>query len=80
MQYKQPLIFKIVPWFIGICFVLVIGSIVFNVTQAVNGNSEYSFGLNGVTESRCISGYKHTISPDGSMRQVITEFGKGQPC
>jgi hypothetical protein len=39
-----------------------------------------SFGINGITEVRCIEGYKFVISQDGVTKQILDEFGKGAKC
>ena len=39
-----------------------------------------SWGLNGMTESRCIEGYKFIIDQKGNSRQILDEFGKGVKC
>ena len=66
--------------FIGFVFAIVVLVTIFNGYHALNGNNEYSFGLNGVTELRCIGGYKFVINQDGTLRQVLSEFGKGVSC
>jgi type II secretory pathway pseudopilin PulG len=43
-------------------------------------NSAVSWGINGMTESRCIEGYKFIVSQDGNARQILDEFGKGARC
>ena len=45
---------------------------------AVNGN--VSVGINGITESRCIEGYKFVVGDGGQARQILDEFGKGVRC
>lgn len=46
----------------------------------LSGNSNISIGINGVTEARCIEGYKFIINQDGHTRQILDEFGKGVRC
>jgi prepilin-type N-terminal cleavage/methylation domain-containing protein len=43
-------------------------------------NSSISMGWNGVTEVRCIEGYKFVVGENGSARQVMDEAGKGMRC
>lgn len=45
----------------------------------VSGNN-VSWGVNGMTESRCIENYKFIVSQDGNTRQILDEFGKGVRC
>ncbi len=44
------------------------------------GNSNISIGINGMTESRCIEGYKFVIGQEGHARQILDELGKGVKC
>ena len=44
------------------------------------GNNNISWGVNGMTESRCIEGYKFVIGERGQPRQILDEFGKGVKC
>ena len=45
------------------------------------GNSnKISWGINGMTESRCIEGYKFIVGQEGQARQILDEFGKGVRC
>ena len=44
------------------------------------GNTSISWGINGMTESRCIEGYKFVIGEGGQPRQILDEFGKGVRC
>ena len=61
--------------------VILIGvSIAVNIVGAINGNSEYSFGLNGIVETRCQGGYKVVINQEGHIVQLLDSFGKGVRC
>ena len=44
------------------------------------GSSSISWGINGMTEERCIGGYKHAIGEGGQARQIMDEFGRGVKC
>ena len=59
---------------------LIVLSVIANAAGLASGNSNVSWGLNGMTESRCIEGYKFIVSQDGSARQILDEFGKGARC
>ena len=76
--------FTLIELFIAIVFVLIVVAILFQVVMGVSGsnsgNREYSWGLNGMTEVRCIGGYKFIVNQDGSVRQVMDEFAKGVKC
>ena len=60
--------------------ITIIGGIATGVVGAINGNSNVSFGINGMTEARCIEGYKFIINQDGHTKQILDEFGKGVRC
>jgi hypothetical protein len=45
-----------------------------------NNTGNVSWGVNGMTESRCIENYKFIVSQDGNARQILDEFGKGVKC
>jgi hypothetical protein len=62
--------------------VLVIFALLFIIVwaQIENPSSNVSWGINGMTEERCIGGYKHVIGEGGQARQIMDEFGKGVKC
>jgi prepilin-type N-terminal cleavage/methylation domain-containing protein len=63
--------------------IVIIGIVILTVFGAVNGYKEgnsISWGINGMTEVRCIDGYKFVIGDMGQARQVMDEFGKGVKC
>lgn len=69
---------------IELMVIIVIGMIFLSLVAtgigAMNGNSTISFGINGMTEVRCIDGYKFVVGEQGQARQVLDEFGKGARC
>lgn len=72
--------FTLIELMIGLVFVLIVG---ITVIGAVNGSSQgntISWGVNGMTEMRCIDGYKFVVGKHGQARQVMDEFGKGVKC
>ena len=50
------------------------------IVGTTRGNSNVTWGVNGMTESRCIEGYKFIVGQDGQARQILDEFGKGVRC
>ena len=63
--------------------IAILGILVSIGLGAVNGSSQgntISWGINGMTEMRCIDGYKFVIGDQGQARQVMDEFGKGIRC
>ena len=70
---------------IELMIVIAIGGILIAIALPVimgtsGGTSNISWGVNGVTESRCIEGYKFVIGEHGQPRQILDEFGKGVRC
>lgn len=69
---------------IEIMVLVVIGATVILIAMPLlfgtSGNSNVSIGINGVTESRCIEGYKFVMDQKGNARQILDEFGKGVRC
>lgn len=43
-------------------------------------NNDFSYGVNGLTETRCIAGYKHVVGEQGQARQILDENGRGVKC
>ncbi len=69
---------------IELMVVVVVGlTILLMIAGAVggaNGGNTISWGINGMTESRCIEGYKFVVGEHGNPRQILDEFGKGVRC
>jgi len=72
--------FTLIELMIAVIFILCIVMMVAGVSSGLNGSSNISWGVNGMTESRCIEGYKFIVSQDGNARQILDEFGKGARC
>ena len=73
--------FTLIELMICIAFVgilLAIAAPVFFGAAPNSGN--ISIGFNGLTESRCIEGYKFVVGEHGQARQILDEFGKGVKC
>ena len=51
-----------------------------NIVMGTAVGSSVSWGVNGMTESRCIEGYKFVIGENGTPRQILDELGKGVRC
>lgn len=52
------------------------------IKGAVTGTqtADLTWGINGVTESRCIDGYRFIVGQDGGARQIMDEMGRGVRC
>ncbi len=73
--------FTLIELMICIAIVGIIASIaVPAIMGTTGGTTNISWGINGVTESRCIDGYKFVIGEHGQARQILDEFGKGVRC
>lgn len=72
--------FTLIETMIAFVFIGIIFTILVNAVGFASGNSSVSFGINGMTESRCIEGYKFIINQDGHTKQILDEFGKGVRC
>jgi hypothetical protein len=72
--------FTLIETMIGVVFVLTIGLMVIGVVNGSAQGNTVSWGINGMTEMRCIEGYKFVIGEHGQARQVMDEFGKGVKC
>jgi hypothetical protein len=66
--------------FIGVAIALLFASVVMGISGTAGSSSTLSFGVNGLTEMRCINGFMFMVGQDGGARQVLDEFGKGARC
>ena len=67
----------IVLVFIGILATIVV--LAFFGHGSTQGN-KMSFGLLGLTETRCIRGYEFVVGANGSTQQVLNAQGGGVKC
>lgn len=72
--------FTLVEFLFVVVGVMLFVTMVANVAGFMSGKSTVSFGINGMTEMRCIDGYRFVIGEHGQARQVLDEFGKGAKC
>lgn len=76
--------FTLIEMMIGVVFLMILGMLVMGVVNsgvsAMSGGSNITWGVNGMTESRCIEGYKFVVGQDGHTKQILDEFGKGVRC
>ena len=72
--------FTLIELMIAVVFILTIGMFVINAFNGISNAGNISFGINGMTESRCIEGYKFIVGQEGQARQILDEFGKGVRC
>lgn len=74
--------FTLIELMIVIAIVAILAAILLPVFFGTSNSStnEVSVGWNGVTESRCIDGYKFIVGEGGQARQVMDEYGHGVRC
>ncbi len=72
--------FTLIELMVVIVIGLIVLTMIFNASGSASGNNSISWGINGMTESRCIEGYKFIVGQEGQARQILDEFGKGVRC
>lgn len=72
--------FTLIEGMIAIAIMGIALAIVASGASSMNGSGSVSFGINGITEMRCINGFQFVIGEGGQARQVLDEFGKGVRC
>jgi prepilin-type N-terminal cleavage/methylation domain-containing protein len=72
--------FTLIELIVGIVFFAVLVLMAAPILFGSTTNANVSWGVNGVTESRCIEGYKFILDHKGNARQILDEFGKGVRC
>lgn len=72
--------FTLIEAMIALVIIGILFTVVLNAVGFASGNGSVSYGVNGMTESRCIENYKFIIDQKGNSRQILDEFGKGVRC
>jgi prepilin-type N-terminal cleavage/methylation domain-containing protein len=73
--------FTLIELMIAVCIIGIIIAGAIPILMGLTPSSgKISVGINGITESRCIEGYKFIIDQSGNSRQILDEFGKGVHC
>ena len=65
----------VVAGILGIVALMIAGG-----AGVASGDSKVSWGVNGMTEVRCIDGYKFVVGEQGNARQVMDDSGRGVRC
>lgn len=72
--------FTLIELIVAIGIFAIFVMVIIGAGTSMSGNSNISIGINGMTESRCIEGYKFVVGEHGQARQILDEFGKGVRC
>jgi hypothetical protein len=72
--------FTLIEAVVIICIIMILAAVAVPVFTGKMSTAGITYGVNGVTESRCIEGYKFVIGSDGNARQILNELGKGVRC
>jgi len=72
--------FTLIEMMVVIVMIITIGLMVMGAVSGSTQGNTISWGVNGMTEMRCIDGYKFIVGQEGQARQVMDEFGKGVKC
>ena len=69
--------FTLIELMIVFAMIAIVGVVVAGSSE---GQSNISFGINGLTETRCINGYQFIVGSSGSAQQVLGANGGGVTC
>lgn len=59
----------------------ILGILTAILIPAMSGKSPVSsYGVNGLTETRCINGYQFIVGANGSAQQILGSNGGGVEC
>lgn len=72
--------FTLIEMMVAVVIGLTVLLMIAGAVGGVSSGNNISWGINGMTESRCIEGYKFVIGEHGQPRQILDEFGKGVRC
>jgi prepilin-type N-terminal cleavage/methylation domain-containing protein len=74
--------FTLIELMIVIAIVCIFGFMVFAASQGidVSGGREVSYGVGGLTETRCTGGYKFVVGGKGYPTQILDSNGHGVYC
>lgn len=75
--------FTLIEMMIVIAFFAILAAIILPIiffVDAPMSKGNIIYGINGMTESRCIEDYKFVVGENGQARQILDEFGKGVRC
>lgn len=72
--------FTLIELMIVIAIIGIVAAIALGPVAGRNTNSNYTYGINGISEERCISGFKFVVGQRGYMTQILDQNGHGVTC
>lgn len=70
--------FSLIEIMIASVIVTILAAVLIPIFTGSSGN--YTYGTNGMTETRCINGLMFVVGRSGSVQQIIGESGGGISC
>lgn len=71
--------FSLIELMIVLAIITILGAVV--LIPVLTGSADnYTYGANGMTETRCINGLMFVVGQSGSVQQMIGESGGGISC
>lgn len=72
--------FTLIELMIVVAIIAILAGIIKGAAKPGTQTADLTWGINGVTESRCIDGYRFIVGQDGGARQIMDEMGRGVRC
>lgn len=77
----QKVLDNFIGWTLGVAFILFVCFMIYMMWENPDlAYSETTFGYHGLTETRCQSGFKIVVGPQGFVQQLVDEQGRGIKC
>lgn len=75
--------FTLIELMIVVAIIGIISAIVAPIllgNTAGSATTDWQYGINGVTETRCIDGFKFVVGERGRTSQILNDKGGGVAC
>ena len=72
--------FTLIEGIVVVIILAIMGAVVVPAVIYTGSSSDYSTGINGVVEVRCINGFNFVIGKNGSTQQMMDAEGNGVRC
>ena len=80
MKNKSSGFSLVIELMIVLAIVTILGTVLIQVLTGSSASGNYTYGANGMTETRCINGLMFVVGQSGSVQQMIGESGGGISC